>query len=269
MSTNPLAKKSLGQNFLTSIPARIAIINAGNINKNDVILEIGPGRGFLTEGLVQSGAKIIALEKDKDLIPILSKKFHEEINSKQLLIIQGDALNFPQEYLEEIKHSYKIIANIPYYITGAIFRYYLSQNTQPNQMVVLIQKEVAERVVAKEGKESILSLSIKAYGEPKIVYRVNKGSFYPIPKVDSAVLSIENISRENFKNQYHEEIFFKCIHAGFSHKRKFMISNMKDFFSKINLKDNFEESGISEKARAEDVTLSQWLQLSLNISIQL
>lgn len=268
MIGNPMAKKSLGQNFLTSIPARIAIVKAGNINKNDIILEIGPGKGFLTEGLLESGAEIVALEKDRDLLPILSEKFSKEISSRQLLLIEGDALNFPEKYLEKLGNSYKLIANIPYYITGAILRYYLSKNNQPSQMVVLVQKEVAERVVAKDGKESMLSLSIKVYGIPKIVYRVNKGSFYPVPKVDSAVLSIENISRNNFNNQYHEDIFFKCIHSGFSHKRKFMLSNMKADFSKIDLKSIFEESGIKDNARAEDVTLSQWLQLSSNISTQ-
>jgi 16S rRNA (adenine1518-N6/adenine1519-N6)-dimethyltransferase len=132
-------------------------------------------------------------------------------------------------------------------------------------MVVLVQKEVAERVCAKDGKESLLSLSVKAYGDPKLVYKVSRGSFFPIPSVDSAVLQISNISRTNFKNQYHEDIFFKLIHAGFAHKRKFAISNIKEVFKTSDIPNLFKMATISEKVRAEDVTLASWLQLSLSI----
>ncbi|MFA6608537.1 MAG: 16S rRNA (adenine(1518)-N(6)/adenine(1519)-N(6))-dimethyltransferase RsmA [Candidatus Paceibacterota bacterium] len=253
-------KKSLGQNFLTSIPARIAIVNAGNLTKEDKVLEIGPGKGFLTQGLLDTGAQVVALEKDKELLPILTEKFS---SYKNFTLIEGDALTY-----EPPKDSYKLIANIPYYITGAILERYLSHKNQPTQMVVLVQKEVAERVVARDGKESILSLAVKVYGEPKIVYRVNKGSFNPVPSVDSAVLSIENISRKNFTNEKHEEIFFKLIKSGFAHKRKFLISNLKEVFPSINFIPLFQAQNLSEKARAEDVTLALWLQLSLNIATQ-
>lgn len=254
-------KKYLGQNFLTSIPARIAIIEAGGLSPDDTVLEIGPGRGFLTEGLLDSGAYVIALEKDKDLIPLLKEKFSSRTN---FMLIEGDALTYTPP-----KKSYKIIANIPYYITGAILRYYISYATPPSQMVVLVQKEVAERVVAREGKHSILSLSIHAYGKPRITYRVNKGSFNPAPKVDSAVLSIENISRNNFANQYHEAIYFKALHAGFAHKRKLLLSNLREVFTTVDILSIFEILKIPPKARAEDVTLSQWLLLSSNIATRL
>lgn len=250
-------KKSLGQNFLTSIPARIAIVKAGNLTPSDTVLEIGPGRGFLTIGLLDSGAKVIALEKDRELIPILESQFS---SYKNFTLIEGDALTY-----EPPKKKYKLIANIPYYITGAILERYLSHKNQPSQMVVLVQKEVAERIVAKDKKESILSLAVKVYGEPKIVYRVNKGSFNPIPRVDSAVLSIQNISRDNFKNGKHEEMFFKLIHAGFAHKRKFLISNFRQIFPKIGFPKIFQKKNTSEKARAEDVSLEIWLSIALEI----
>ena len=166
-------KKSLGQNFLTSIPARIAIIEAGNLAASDTVLEIGPGKGFLTKGLLESGASIIALEKDSELLPVLKETF---LNHKNLTLIEGDALTY-----EPPSKPYKLIANIPYYITGAILERYLSHTHQPSHMVVLVQKEVAERVCARDGKESILSLSVKAYGEPKLVYKVSRGSFNPAP----------------------------------------------------------------------------------------
>lgn len=259
-------KKSLGQNFLTSIPARIAIVNAGELTKDDVVLEIGPGRGFLTRGLLDSGAKVVALEKDQDLLPVLNETFSSEIKSDQLTITEGDALTFNPASMFLQPAPYKLIANIPYYITGAILSRYLSHKNPPSKMVVLVQKEVAERVVARDNKESILSLAVKVYGEPKLVYRVNKGSFNPIPSVDSAVLQINNISRNNFKNQYQEEIFFKLLHAGFAHKRKFLISNLLEVFkenkNREELQKLFGNLNISEKVRAEDVPLNIWLQIS-------
>ncbi len=251
-------KKSLGQNFLTSIPARIAIVKAGEVLATDSILEIGPGKGFLTQSLIETGAHVTSLEKDSDLIPLLTEKFGMH---KNFTVIEGDALTYDPEIV-----VYKLIANIPYYITGAILERYLSNTHQPSTMVVLVQKEVAVRVCAKKGKESILSLSVKAYGEPKLVYKVSRGSFNPAPTVDSAVLQIKNISRKNFKNQYHEQIFFKTIKGGFAHKRKLLASNLKSIFTDVDIQKLFETLSVPPKSRAEDVKLSTWLQLSLELS---
>ncbi len=253
-------KKSLGQNFLTSIPARIAIVNAGDLTSSDTVLEIGPGKGFLTKGLLETGAHVIALEKDWELLPILNEQFS---TYKNFTLVEGDALEFDPSTFDFRLSTYKLIANIPYYITGAILSRYLSHTHQPTQMVVLVQQEVAERVVARDKKESILSLAVKVYGEPKIVYRVKRGSFNPIPNVDSAVLSIDNISRKNFKNKNHEENFFKVLKGGFSHKRKFMMSNLKEKLPEINWQELFIKNSINEKIRAEDVPLETWLSLSL------
>lgn len=248
------AKKHLGQNFLTSIPARLAIVEAGNVVPQDTVLEIGPGRGFLTQALLDTGAHIIALEKDTDLLPVLREQFS---SYKNFSLVEGDVLTE-----EPPKKPYKLIANIPYYITGAIFEKFLSHAHQPETIVVLIQKEVAERIVARDKKESILSLSVKVYGEPKLVYRVNKGSFNPAPSVDSAVLAIYGISRKNFDNQYHEAMFFKVVKAGFAHKRKLLLSNLKEAFPKKNVPALFEKLSLSPKIRAEDTPLSVWLSLS-------
>jgi 16S rRNA (adenine1518-N6/adenine1519-N6)-dimethyltransferase len=253
-------KKSLGQNFLTSIPARIAIVSAGNLTSKDTVLEIGPGKGFLTKALLDTGAQIIALEKDRELIPILTEQFS---TCKNFTLVEGDALEFDILNHQPVTSNYKLVANIPYYITGAILSKYLSHTHQPTQMVVLVQQEVAERVIARDKKESILSLAVKVYGEPKIVYRVKRGSFNPIPNVDSAVLSIDNISRKNFKNKNHEENLFKVLKGGFSHKRKFMISNLKEKLPETNWQELFIKNSINEKIRAEDVPLETWLSLSL------
>lgn len=261
-----LPKKQFGQNFLTSIPAQIAIGDAGELNKGDKVLEIGPGKGFLTKDLLKRGAHVTALEKDRDLLPILTETFNIEISEGRLSLVEGDVLKFDPDDYGLKASAYKLIANIPYYITGAIISRFLSQVNQPSMMVILIQKEVAERIVARGGKESLLSLSVKVYGSPKIVYRVSKGSFFPIPKVDSAVLQIKDISHKNFSNQYHEEMFFKVIHAAFAHKRKFSLSNLKEVFKSKDIESLFQECSIEKKARAEDVTLSQWLQLSSKLS---
>jgi 16S rRNA (adenine1518-N6/adenine1519-N6)-dimethyltransferase len=260
-------KKHLGQNFLTSIPARIAIVNAGALTAADTVLEIGPGKGFLTKGLLETGAKVIALEKDKELIPVLAETFAKEIRNGQLTIICEDALEFNFKQFGVYTTKYKLIANIPYYITGAILEKYLSQKHKPESMVVLVQKEVAQRIASKDGKESILSLSVKAYGDPKIVYKVNRGSFYPIPAVDSAVLSVQNIDAKHFKNKKHEEYFFEVVKAGFAHKRKFLISNLREKFPSVDFQKLFNAQNISEKVRAERVSLQQWLTLAEKLSL--
>ena len=263
---NPSPKKQFGQNFLTSIPARNKILASGLLSKEDTILEIGPGKGFLTKGLLESGAHVIALEKDRDLLPFLGECFSSEAESNQLTLIEGDVLTFTPEDHGLSSNNYKLIANIPYYITGAIISRFLSVVAQPSLMVILIQKEVAERIIARNKKESLLSLSVKVYGKPKLVAKVAAGSFFPAPKVDSAILQVSNISRANFKNAYHEALFFKLIHAGFAHKRKMMISSIQESFKERNMRLLFQELGIDEKVRAEDVTLSTWLQLSLKLS---
>jgi len=262
------AKKSLGQNFLTSIPARIAIIEAGECKASDTILEIGPGRGFLTKALLDTGAHVVALEKDQDLIPVLKEQFPDQAASGQLQLLEGDALLFEPGEAGLVSGKWKLIANIPYYITGAILSRYLSHTNQPETMVVLVQKEVAERICARDEKESILSLAVKAYGTPKLVYKVNRGSFNPIPNVDSAVLQITNISRKCFENQYHEALFFKIVKAGFAHKRKLLSSNLKEAFDHIDIPSLFVKENIPEKARAEDLPLAIWLSLSLTLAKQ-
>ena len=258
-----IPKKSFGQNFLTSPPAREAIVRAGHLTENDTVLEIGPGKGFLTEGLLATGASVIAVEKDRELITFLSEKFAKEKEAGKFTLIEGDALTYEPPYT-----SYKLIANIPYYITGAILERFLSHERKPNTMVVLVQREVAERVVAREGKESILSIAVKVYGTPKIVHKVSAGSFFPKPKVDSAVLSIENISGSNFRDESHELVFFTLLKLGFSHKRKMLLSNVKSHFGE-KIIALFAKQKLDPKVRAEDVTLTTWLTLSLELSTSL
>jgi 16S rRNA (adenine1518-N6/adenine1519-N6)-dimethyltransferase len=162
-----------------------------------------------------------------------------------------------------ILRSYKIIANIPYNITGAILKKFLTEKNQPTSMILMVQHEVAKRIIARDGKESILSISVKAYGEPKLVMKVPARYFSPTPKVDSAVIAINNISRKIFtENNINEEKFWEIVKAGFAHKRKQLAGNLKPMLGK-NTSGVLKKLGIKENARAENVSLKQWLTIMM------
>ena len=188
------AKKSLGQHFL--MHARIAerMANVAEVTPESVVLEIGPGTGMLTRELLKRAKKVIAIEADAELFEKLKTDFADEITSNRLELVHGDIRTFP---ITSLPRGYALVANIPYYLTGEIFRMFLESENQPSRVTLLVQKEVAQRI-ARSKKESILSLSVKAYGTPKYELTVPRGAFRPAPKVDSAVLSVRTISRKNF-----------------------------------------------------------------------
>ncbi len=260
------AKKSLGQNFLKSKTALLAMIKAGEINSADIVLEIGPGQGALTEKILETGAKVIAVEKDDRLIKVLNEKFEKETRNNQFTLIHGDILELDLNKIGLKNHSFKLIANIPYYITGLIFRKFLSGNIQPKKLVIMVQKEIADRIIARDGKESLLSLSVKAYGDAKKIMKVEKENFSPKPKVDSAILLINNISKDFF-NEISEEKFFEIIKTGFAHKRKMLIANLKEKFGQNDLKKIFQDLKIPEKSRSEDLHLGKWKDLANNFTL--
>jgi len=294
-----LKKKSLGQNFLKDKNIVSAIVRAGDVHSSDVVVEVGPGEGVMTEVLLQTAGRVIAIEKDHRLIPILQEKFAEEIKNGKLELIEKDILdcniekllvvpdldavrggkgngrggvdNYGDENIsvsnKEMRQrwSYKVVANIPYYITGQIIRMFLESDNQPETMVLLVQKEVAERIIARDEKESLLSLSVKIFGEPKLVRTVGRGAFSPQPNVDSAVLLIEKISKQKLDG-VDEKFFFTILHAGFAHKRKQLLPNLSGLYSKDILLGAFENCGIEQKARAEDVPLDKWVKLCKSLS---
>jgi len=291
LGLNPAGRpsKALGQNFLRDQNLARKIAEAGDIQAGDLVLEIGPGEGILTEHLLEKAGRVVAVEKDGQLCEFLKKKFVAEIKSGKLILICDDILKLdplPTSPLAGGGVPYKLIANIPYYITGAILRKFLTAKHQPECMVLMLQKEVAERIVARDGRESILSISVKVFGNPKILFRVRRGAFRPAPNVDSAVLIIENISRERFhlpptpsqregetflpfgrrNKEGVEENFFKILRAGFAHPRKKLSSNLKPLFGNKPPPGlpfiKGEEQGGGLNARAENLTVQQWLKLA-------
>jgi 16S rRNA (adenine1518-N6/adenine1519-N6)-dimethyltransferase len=248
------AKKALGQNFLHDRAAISAVAEAAAVGKGDLVLEIGPGTGNLTEELLSRGARVVAVEKDRELLPWLRERFAKEIESGQLDLREGDALEFDAVELPE--GEWKLVANIPYYITGAILERYVGGARQPSRASILVQKEVAERACARK-RESILSVSVKIYGDPRIARKVPAGAFRPAPTVDSAVLAIENISRARL-NGVADETFFKIVRQGFAHPRKFVRRNLDGLVAP----ESFDACGVNEKARAEELSLDAWVCLA-------
>jgi len=269
-----IAKKSLGQNFLKSEGALRKIIEAGQIESVDTVLEIGPGLGALTEKILEKAGKVIVVEKDDRLIDTLKEKFSVFVSNGKLQIIHADILDFDPISYKLLANSYKLIANIPYYITGEIFRKFLQSDFQPKLMVILVQKEVAVRTIARDNKGSLLSNSINCYGIPKLIDTVPAGAFVPAPNVDSAILAIYDISKKFFaENNISEENFFAVLHAGFAHKRKMLLGNLKEWLQKEGrtgsekLQQVFAAGDLSPKIRAEDLSLKKWAQLVKNLDI--
>jgi 16S rRNA (adenine1518-N6/adenine1519-N6)-dimethyltransferase len=249
-------KKSLGQNFLKSKSVVNQIVSASKIKKGDFVLEVGPGQGFLTEDLLAASENVLAIEKDGRLIDVLEEKFAEQIKDNDLEIFHDDILKFD---LGIVFKDYKVIANIPYYITGQIIRKFLTAKNKPSLMTVMVQKEVAQRVVAKDNKESILSLSVKLFGEPVYVQTVKKNLFSPAPKVDSAILLIDKIKESPFERKEQEVLFFELVKKAFNSKRKKIGTTLKKY--EVELK----RSKIDTNKRPEDISIKEWITFVKNV----
>ncbi len=313
MAEKFLKKKSLGQNFLRSEKALSQIVEAGCVQSGDNIIEIGPGDGALTAKILGKMAlegekgdkvgdktgKLFLVEKDDRLVPILEEKFgistkgsgsdKKSLNypnkdqNPQITLIHKDILEvFEQGDIDnmvkngELARDFKIIANIPYYITGAIVRRIFELQNTPKIVVLLVQKEVADRIV--DTKESLLSVSVKFYGHPKRIAVVPKGAFSPAPTVDSAIISIDNIHKPESPEL--ERAFFAVVKSAFAHKRKLLIRNLEainlDTIKKLSdssdlnklskkLQEIFTALNINPKARAEDISTEQYIAIAKHL----
>lgn len=249
------ADKKLGQNFLQDSFALEKIALAAEIQRDDCVLEIGPGLGSLTRYLAVSARKVATVELDPELIRPLKAVLTPYAN---VSIVQGDILKSSLAGLVD-QPGYIAAANIPYNITSAIIRHLLESEPKPRRIVLTIQKEVAERVCAKPGDLSLLALSVQVYGSPRIVGRIPAGSFYPVPKVDSAILRVDIyeqplIPRENLPR------FFKLIKAGFGQKRKTLRNSLSAGLSigKAEAESALKEAGVDPMRRAETLSLNEW-----------
>lgn len=244
--------KSFGQNYLISDAPIHAMIEAGGVNDNDTIVEIGPGFGVLTLQLAHHAKKIIAFEIEQRLKSYWEEKIREH---KNIEIVWGDVLQSINKIT--LQKKYKLIANLPYQITSKVLRTFLELKYPPECMIIMVQKEVAERICAKAGDMSLLAVSVQYYGEPKIIKRVNKGNFWPSPKVDSAVVAIKNIGARNDKKV---ERFFEIVRAAFAQKRKQAWKNISTEL-KIDgekIKSILREVTGNEKVRAEELSVEEW-----------
>ena len=279
--------------------------DAAALEERDVVLEIGPGTGMLTRTLLDRGARIVAVEADVRAVTELEATFKDACANGALTLHHGDIREFTPacakrstpgrpEDLHVPCGKYKVIANIPYHLSGILFRQFLSSDCQPETLVFLVQKEVAERIVPKqfspraacarrstagravgktaEGgsgrnpKESLLSLSVKAYGRPTYVRTVARGNFNPRPRVDSAIVSVTDISKRNFRDTS-EPLFFEILRLGFGSRRKQLLGNLSKRYDRAALVKTFSTLDIRTDVRAEDVPLGTWLKLVQSLSV--
>lgn len=256
------ANKRLGQHFLISPAVLSMIVSAANIVSGDRVLEIGPGLGVLTNALLDRGATVTAIERDRRFV----ERFHKEVEShpdrfKGLQVVQGDAATLDWSPFTA-GSPWKFVANLPYSITSLALRKALWDPHPPTVVVVLVQREVAERAIAKNGRTSLLSLMVAlASTSAKIVRRVSQGAFFPPPKVESAVLCIEPMSWEERMHIWgvHPERIMEVAKKGFSHPRKLLASNLG---LDASGRERLTRIGISLTARAETLTPSQWAELA-------
>jgi len=252
--------KRLGQNFIADKKVLENIIESSQINKNDLILEIGPGQGSLTYALSEKAGKVVAVEKDDRLYNYLLDKLG---NRKNIEFINDDILNFvgSKKFMETFSAGdWKVIANIPYYLTSFLLRKILELKNKPSEIILMVQKEVAERMVAGSGEMNLLAVSTQLFAEPSILFSVSKNSFWPKPKVDSMVIKLKV---RGGKLDIDEELFFKIVKAGFSSKRKVLANNISDKLGidKGMVYDIFEGINLDRKIRAQELAISDWVKI--------
>jgi 16S rRNA (adenine1518-N6/adenine1519-N6)-dimethyltransferase len=250
------AKKKLGQNFLISGSTLTKIVETADLSKKDYVIEVGPGFGILTEQLALKADRVSACEYDAELIPILKKNLQAHTNIE---IIHEDALK-----LRLPSENYKLVANIPYYITSPILMHFLDPKTadqkRPELIVLLVQKEVAQKICVKQGEYSVLSLEVQIFGKPSIAGYVNKNCFYPEPKVDSAILKIEVFPTPAISDT---TLFMRIIKTAFSQRRKTLINSLRSGIkcTREELDEILLKAEIIPSRRPQELSIEEWQKL--------
>ena len=251
----------LGQNFLRDKSIIEKIIAAADLKSDDFVIEIGPGEGILTEELSKRAGKVAAVEIDSELCSLLRNKFS---NKKNVEIVEGDILRINIKELIGSQKKYKVIGNIPYYITSPIIRLFLEVEFPPKEMILMVQKEMAERIVEKPGKMSILAVSVQYYAKPELLFKVSRQAFEPMPEVDSAVIRLTYNLQPTTYNRDEVKRFFQVVRAGFSAKRKMLINNLSGSFhlDKKETEEKLKKAGINPTARAQELSIADWKKMA-------
>jgi 16S rRNA (adenine1518-N6/adenine1519-N6)-dimethyltransferase len=260
------AKKGLGQNFLIDDGVLEAILNAADLKSSDTVIEVGPGLGFMTGELAKRAGWVIAIELDNQLADLLNETLQREnvvilnedvLGTNPAELLQGRAPGFPPAF-----DSYKVVANLPYYITQPVIRHFLEAPVKPESMIIMVQKEVAEVICAEPGQRSVLSIAVQFYGCPSIITKVPSAAFFPEPGVDSAVIKID-VYKEPPVDVDNVEGFFKLVRAGFTAARKQVLNSLSQGLGlpKPAIQQMLTKASIDSQRRAETFTLEEWAAL--------
>jgi 16S rRNA (adenine1518-N6/adenine1519-N6)-dimethyltransferase len=281
--------KGLGQNFLVNQTVLNRIVAAAELTPDDVVLEIGAGLGTMTERLARDAGHVVAVELDERLIPVLESVLADFDN---VTLIQGDILTLnPAIIISSVTNQllvsnlqspisnlqsptsnlqsptsnpqYKVVANLPYYITSAVLRHLLEADLKPQRLVVTVQREVAERIVAAPGQMSLLAVSVQTYGRPQLLFRIKPGSFYPSPGVESAVVRVD-VHATPPVPAGDTDAFFRVVRAGFSQRRKQLHNTLAAGLrrSSQEVAARLQEAGIDPRRRAQTLSLEEWARVT-------
>ena len=253
-------RKGLGQHYLTDPNILSGIVAAAELPPEAVVIEVGPGPGTLTAGLAQKVGRLVAVELDDRLAAMLTDLY---TGAAHVHIVPGDALTLSPDQLLDSTGGiapYFVIANLPYYITSPLLRHFLEADPAPERMVVTVQLDVAQRIVAKPPQMSILAVAVQAYAQPRIVRRLPPGAFTPPPKVHSAVLRLDRLP-EALVSPAQRERFFTVVRAGFGQKRKTLRNSLSSGLGQPpqEIETTLIAAGVSPKQRAQELDLQQWL----------
>lgn len=260
-------QKSLGQNFLTDQRTLGKIVAAAQLVPEDVVLEVGPGLGHLTRLLARQAGRVIAVELDSRLMPILREQLSGFDNVE---LVKGDILKLSlPSLLSPHLSDYKVVANLPFYITSAVLQHFLEGEPPPVCMVVTVQHEVAQRIIARPGDMNLLAVGVQFYGQPRVVSRIKAGAFYPRPEVDSAVVRIDrhSVSPVGVPDR---EAFFAIVRAGFAQRRKQLRNSLTAGLRRpqTEIIAALEAAGIDPRRRPQTLSLQEWTAITHQLSIE-
>ena len=264
--------KGLGQNFLLDQTVLDRIVAAAELTADDVVLEIGPGLGTMTEWLAREAGHVIAVEVDDRLMPVLQSVLADLDN---VTLIHGDILALdphalvsaadPQPPSSSVQHPaanvrYKVVANLPYYITSAILRHLFEASLKPQRTIITVQREVAQRIVAKPGQMSLLAVSVQFYGQPRLLFRIKPGSFYPSPGVESAVIQVD-LHTTSLLPAEETASFFRVVRAGFAQRRKQLHNTLAAGLERApeEVAAQLRGVGLDPRRRAQTLSLEEWV----------